>query len=78
MKRKEFFISFIDKCGLQDESNLTEETLLASLENWDSLALISTIATFKATFDFSPDLIALQNCKTFKDVLDLANNYYEK
>ena len=78
MKREEFFISFIDKCGLQDESNLTEETLLASLENWDSLALISTIATFKATFDFSPDLTALQNCKTFKDVLDLANNYYEK
>ena len=78
MKREEFFTKFVDKCGLQDKTGINEETLLASLENWDSLALISAIATFKAAFDFSPNLDALQSCKTLKDVLNLANNYYEK
>ena len=78
MKREEFFTNFIDKCGLKDESKLTENTLLASLENWDSLALISAIATFRAVFNFSPNLVVLQNCKTFKDILDLAEDYYEK
>ena len=78
MKRKVFFTKFVDKCGLQDESNISEETLLASLENWDSLALISAIATFKTVFDFSPNLDSLQSCKTLKEVLDLANDYYEK
>ena len=78
MKREEFFIKFIDKCGLKDEPNISEGTLLASLENWDSLALISAIATFKAAFDFSPNLDALQSCNTVKAGLNLANNYYEK
>lgn len=78
MKRKEFFNLLVDKCGFKERSGLNEETSLASLENWDSLALIATIATFRTVFNFSPDVTALQACRTFGDVLDLANRYYEK
>lgn len=78
MRREEFFNLLVDKCGFKDELGLSEETSLVSLENWDSLALISTIATFRTVFNFSPDVTALQACGTFKDVLDLANHRYEK
>jgi len=78
MRREEFFDLLVDKCGFKDELGLSEETSLVSLENWDSLALIATIATFRTVFNFSPDVTALQACRTFRDVLNLANHCYEK
>ena len=76
MNRENFKKILIEKCSL--DKNLSASTELSSMEDWDSLALISVMATFNIIFKFTPELTSLQNCKTMDDILDLANNYYEE
>jgi len=75
MKRKDFYKTILLKCELDEDIEETVE--LESLEDWDSLALITMISVFKKEFGFTPNLEILKSCKTFSDVLNLAEDKYE-
>lgn len=57
---------------------MTENTKLADVEEWDSLALVSVLALFSRKLGFRPDISLLRNAKTVSDLLDLAENRAEK
>lgn len=57
---------------LDTEADLTEETVLDDIEEWDSLASISVLAFFKQKMGLKVDAQALKNCKTVGDILKLA------
>lgn len=57
---------------------MTENTKLADVEEWDSLALVSVLALFSRKLGFRPDISLLRNAKTASDLLDLAENRAEK
>lgn len=64
--------------ALQVETEMTENTKLADVEEWDSLALVSVLALFSRKLGFRPDISLLRNAKTASDLLDLAENRAEK
>lgn len=55
-----------------DEGSLTETTLLASLEDWDSLAFISIIALFDKKLSKKVPLDALKQCQSVGDIIALS------
>lgn len=57
---------------LDTEADLTEETVLDDIEEWDSLASISVLAFFKQKMGLKVEAQALKNCKTVGDILKLA------
>lgn len=75
MKREDFFKTILLRCDLDNDIEEGEE--LESLEDWDSLALITMISVFKKEFGFTPNLEILKTCKTFSDVLNIAEGKYE-
>lgn len=75
MKREEFLIELNEM--VQAEEDMIETTILESIDEWDSLALVSSLALFQRSFGFRPDLNSLHNAKTTADVLNLANGYYK-
>ena len=75
MKREEFLKLIEETIDADDE--LTEDSVLDNIEDWDSLSVISVLALINKHFGFRPQVNDLKNCKTIKDVLDLANGKYE-
>lgn len=57
---------------LETETDLSEETVLDDIEEWDSLASISVLAFFKQKMGLKIEAQALKNCKTVGDILKLA------
>lgn len=56
---------------LDIESNmLSEDTVLESLEQWDSIAIISTIAMFDSLFKKEVTSDEVKSFKTVKDITD--------
>ena len=71
MNKTDFLNLIISKCNIDED--ITENTLLEDCEDWDSLAIITTLSLFKANFGKAPNVEKMQNCKTFKDILDLTD-----
>lgn len=76
MTRIDFYKQIIDKCNFEEEE-ITEDTLLDSMDDWDSLNFLTIISLFKINFDFTPNINQMRDCKSLKDILDLANGKYE-
>lgn len=77
MTRSEFLNEIIKKCEF-DGSVVNENTELDSMEDWDSLNFLAIISLFKITFDFTPNIEQMRNCKTMGEILDIAESKYEK
>lgn len=54
-----------------DENTLTLETELNSLDEWDSIAIISAIVMFDEEFGKTVKGAELKACKTVADVVNL-------
>lgn len=55
-------------CG----EELTADTVLETVDAWDSLAMLSVMAFFKQTFDISPGFQEMKGVKTVADLFKLA------
>lgn len=62
---------------LQTDENLLEDTALAELEEWDSIAFMVLIAFFDKNFDKKLTFEDLTACKTPADLMNLADGKIE-
>ncbi len=75
MKRAEFLQEIIDTVEIEDVIN--ENTVLDDLEEWDSLASITTLALFKQKLGLNVGAQEVKKCQTVKELLDLGVAKYE-
>lgn len=57
---------------LQRDVPLAPETILADVEEWDSLSQVSMVAFFERKLGIRISSERLAGCKTVQDLLDLA------
>ncbi len=67
MTENEFLEKFKDI--LQTEENLTLDTNLLDIEEWDSLAIITTVAFIDKEFGKKITVAELQDCDLISDIL---------
>lgn len=75
MKRGKLKELIIKECAFPDD--LDESSRLDSA-GWDSLGVIHILSIMKREFGVSCNVEKLMACVTLKDLLDLANEQYEK
>lgn len=66
MTQEEFLTEMQDV--LQTDNILTFETILESLEEWDSLAVMSTMAFLDSTFGIKTNMADYGSMKTIGDI----------
>ena len=66
MTKNEFLAELQDV--LQTEKDLTLETILEDLEEWDSLSIMATAAFLEKTFGVKTTLKDYKNMSTIKDI----------
>ncbi|MBS4774069.1 MAG: acyl carrier protein [Proteobacteria bacterium] len=57
---------------LQTDSAISAETALADLSEWDSLAMITTVAFLDKEFGIVTNFAEVQNMQTVKDIMTKA------
>ena len=72
MNRDEFLTNIVDILQIEDEENLSFETNLIDLEEWDSISVISTVAFLDSKFGKKVTVTDLQDAKTIEDIAKLA------
>lgn len=70
MTKNEFYLALQDM--LQCSEDLEEATVLADLEEWDSLAFMVVITFFSKNFQQKIVFDDLKTCKTVADLVALA------
>lgn len=75
MKRLDFLKEIID--SIEIEAEISDETVLDDIEEWDSLASVTTLALFKQKLGLNIGAQDVKKCKTVKDLLDLGSSKYE-
>lgn len=69
---KQDLITEIEDILQADEGSFNETTLLAGLEDWDSLAFISIIALFDKKLNKKVQLDELKQCQSVGDIIALS------
>lgn len=54
-----------------DVAELSPDTVLADLENWDSVAVLSIIAVINEELNKFPSAQEILDCQTVKDLMEL-------
>ena len=62
------------KITLQREEEISLDTELEEMEEWDSLAYISIISLYDRLFDFIITIDKLKKSKTINDLIKLVSN----
>lgn len=75
MNRSSFLQVWVDT--IEAEAQIDENTNLESIEEWDSLAAVTTLALFKQKLGLNVSSFDIHKCKTVKDMLDLGLSQYE-
>lgn len=75
MKRLDFLKEIIDSVEIEEE--ISEETVLDDIEEWDSLASVTTLALFKQKLGLNIGAQDVKKCRTVKALLDLGSSKYE-
>ena len=67
-------VKFLEELGdiLQCEQSLTPDSSLADLEEWDSIAMMTTVAYFDRNLGKKVTFPQLKKCKTAADLVQLA------
>ncbi|WP_462411187.1 acyl carrier protein [Neobacillus sp. Marseille-QA0830] len=68
---KEELISKIAEALFEDESILTDDTVLDELDGWDSLGRLGIVAMVKEEFGKTIDSKSLLDCNKVEDILNL-------
>ena len=66
------------KLTLQREEEISLDTELVEMEEWDSLAYISIISLYDRLFDFIITIDKLKKSKTIDDLINLVSNKLDK
>lgn len=74
MKREEFLALWID--AVEFPASVGEAAVLADIEEWDSLAAVTTLALFNQKLQCRLPADKLKACKTVGDLLDLGAERY--
>lgn len=72
MTKAEFLEAFQDV--LQRDDEVTEEMVLADMDEWDSLSKMATMAYFKGHFGVAITLDQLGKLETVSDLIALAGD----
>ncbi len=75
MKKEEFLKKIIEAVEIEEEIN--ESTELEEIEEWDSLAAVTTLALFNKHLGIKITTNDIKNSKTVGDVLKLGEGKYE-
>ena len=70
MNKEEFLEAMIDV--LQTEDEITMDTVLEDLEEWDSLSIMATMAFLDKNFGVKTSMKDYQNMKTIGDIAQIA------
>ncbi|MGH2305374.1 acyl carrier protein [Campylobacter taeniopygiae] len=76
MTKENFLIELQD--ALQTEEVLDEKTKIKDIEEWDSLAILSTIALFDTLFNIKITGDMLRECEYVDDIISLAGDMIEE
>lgn len=74
MLRSEFLELIIE--NIEPEVAVNETSILADIEEWDSLAAVTTLALFKKHLGLNIAAENLKTCKTLRDVLNLGSEKF--
>ena len=66
-----FIERFISAVDFQDPVDITPDSVLADLEQWDSLAALGVIVMFDLEYGKTIDAEMLRNCATIQDLYKL-------
>ncbi|MBD1152579.1 acyl carrier protein [Pelagibacterales bacterium SAG-MED22] len=66
------------KLTLQREEEISLDTELEKMDEWDSLAYISIISLYDRLFDFIITIDKLKESKTIDDLIKLVSNKLDK
>lgn len=69
MTREEFSKQLLSDCDL--DADLNYNSLLAENDEWDSLAVITTISSFHKYLKQNVSSKQIAECKTWNDILNL-------
>lgn len=75
MKKEEFLKKIIDAVEIEEEIN--ENTELEEIEEWDSLAAVTTLALFNKHLGIKITANDIKDAKTIGDILKLGESKYE-
>lgn len=78
MNMNKFINEFEENVVFAKKDTLTIDTNLESLEDWDSMAIVSTIALIDDLFGVQVDAINLTECKTLGNVISLIKDALEE
>ncbi len=70
MNKNEFINKLAEYCEFEDQE-LTAETVLKSIDGYDSLAIMSMIAFIDENFNMKFTALQLQNLTDFKSLIEL-------
>ena len=71
MTKDEFLVQMQDV--LQTETELTPDTVLMDLEEWDSLSIMATMAFVDKTFGIKLKMADFKTIDKVKDLMDLVS-----
>ncbi len=63
-------LNLLEELLIVEKNTLDENAELSSINEWDSMAVISTIAMFDSIFGRELKTDEIKNFKTVKDILD--------
>jgi acyl carrier protein len=70
MKQEEF-LREVEKMLELEINTLTMDTLIADVEEWDSMSAVSFLALCDSKYDKLINPMSLKGCKTFEDLIKL-------
>lgn len=68
MTKQEIIECIAESVEVEPEE-INEDTVMADLENWDSVAVLSVIAVINEKFNRFPSAADILACKTIKDLM---------
>ncbi len=78
MNYSEFIERFANAIDGLDQRQLSPDTELCQLEEWDSLAYLVTIVMVESDYDVELKGTELATCKTIRDIADLISKKRSK
>ncbi|MBQ9212781.1 MAG: acyl carrier protein [Bacteroidales bacterium] len=72
MEINEFVKKFASKFEDTEDSEFKPETEFQELDEWDSMTALMIIALIRTEYNKKVSAIEIRNCKTIKDLYDLA------
>lgn len=77
MKLNDFVRAF-EEIVMVPQGTVNKDTILSSLDDWDSLSRASLLSLFEEEFDLKLEESVLRNCKSFSEILEFLGERIEE